>query len=288
MPSSSMTRRTAMAGLAAFGIVRPTSAQDRLTIQQTPEWPWQAQTYIRGNIAAGSLRETLLKRLKNERGIHAETLASAIGALAGFASQNAALRRAAEATRNKQPTFPNIYLAETKDGQRFLLGDWVNAQLLGQAGERFSLVAFIAQGYSQNGMDETLIAEVTRLIKQTTSLLGDADFGKSHALEKHKPGFPPIELLQQLWSTALDVFRQPPPSGVEEPEIDEKHWGPICNFVAAQYMEMTKQALDRKVYFTLAMEAAIICSKLDPEKIDPGKWAITAKDGKLMVSRLRA
>lgn len=267
------TRRAALAGLASMLALRPASAGDKVSEQ--PIWPWQGATFIRGNLAAGSLRETILRRLKNEHGVHSETLASAIGALAGFAALNSALIKAAEMTKTygHVPKMSDLYVAQTKDAKRFFLGNLINDQVLGGGGERFYLLAFLAKGYSSKGMDDTVVAEVTRLIKQTSSLLGSTDFGKSHALEKHKPGFAPADLLKALWPTAVEIFKNPLPAKVrEEPELDERHWGPIIHFVAAQYMEITKQSLDSKVYFSLAIEAAIICSKFDPDNIDPGKW----------------
>jgi len=45
------------------------------------------------NLALGNLHASMLQWLKDEAGVHAETLMVAIGALAGFAGQNAALVR---------------------------------------------------------------------------------------------------------------------------------------------------------------------------------------------------
>lgn len=50
------------------------------------ELPWakSGEDEITTNFAIGSLRESLLKWLKDSRGIHAETLMVVIGALAGL------------------------------------------------------------------------------------------------------------------------------------------------------------------------------------------------------------
>src|SRR3979490_1823461 len=59
--------------------------------------PWKnTPDEIVVNLATGSLRESMLGWLKTERGVHAETLMVAIGALAGFAGQNAVWTRIAK------------------------------------------------------------------------------------------------------------------------------------------------------------------------------------------------
>jgi hypothetical protein len=67
-------------------------------IKEIPNLPWQPQSFITGNLAIGNIHENLLRFLRTEAGIHAETLLTATGALVGFAAQHAALLRRAEAT----------------------------------------------------------------------------------------------------------------------------------------------------------------------------------------------
>ena len=56
--------------------------------------PWQdTDDEIITNMAIGRLRDSLLMWLKTGRGVHAETLLVAIGALAGFAAQHAVFVR---------------------------------------------------------------------------------------------------------------------------------------------------------------------------------------------------
>ena len=58
------------------------------------QYPWEGTgDEIVVNLAIGSLRDSLMKWLTTERGVHAETLLVSIGAIAGFAAQTAALER---------------------------------------------------------------------------------------------------------------------------------------------------------------------------------------------------
>jgi hypothetical protein len=54
-------------------------------------YPWQPESSKIGNRAIGDLGVGLMNSLKTVRGIHSETLPTVIGALVGFAAQNAAL-----------------------------------------------------------------------------------------------------------------------------------------------------------------------------------------------------
>ena len=73
----------------------------------------------------------------------------------------------------------------------------------------------------------------------------------------------------------------------DEPPLDEAHWAIIVAIVASQFIPMTKDVLDPRIAFALALESAVISSKVDPEKIDRGKWDIEATAGRLTVRRIR-
>ena len=89
--------------------------------------PWQPQSEIRGNLAIGNLRENILPFLAVVGGAHAQTLHATMGALAGFAAQNAALDRAAAATASDgQVPFDGLVLAGGQSGERWLAGNWID------------------------------------------------------------------------------------------------------------------------------------------------------------------
>src|SRR5689334_20578426 len=61
---------------------------------QSVGYPWAGTgDEIVVNLAIGSLRDSLIKWLTTERGVHAETLLVATGAIAGFAALSAARER---------------------------------------------------------------------------------------------------------------------------------------------------------------------------------------------------
>src|SRR6266700_1496809 len=61
---------------------------------QAIQYPWAGtDDEIVVNLAIGSLRDSLMRWLTTERGVHAETLLVSIGAIAGFAAQRAVEER---------------------------------------------------------------------------------------------------------------------------------------------------------------------------------------------------
>jgi hypothetical protein len=68
-----------------------------------------------------------MRDLKTQRGIHTETLMTVIGALAGFAAQNAALTSITAAIPSAKPR--SFAVAQPKTGGVFLFGDAINAFL---------------------------------------------------------------------------------------------------------------------------------------------------------------
>src|ERR1043165_4439944 len=88
-------KAAALALAATFGM--PTGddvAHADASRTETVRYPWSGtDDEIVVNLAIGSLRDSLMKWLTSERGVHAETLLVSIGAIAGFAAETAALDR---------------------------------------------------------------------------------------------------------------------------------------------------------------------------------------------------
>jgi hypothetical protein len=254
--------------------------------------PWVPQSEIRGNLAIGNLRENMLRFLAVDRGVHAQTLLATMGALAGFAAQNAALNRAAAATASDgQVPFPGLFLLGATSAERWLSGDWINLQLT-EPGGVLPMWSFLAGAAVQAGARLQELADGHEIVRHVASTIGRANYGKLRAPEGHEPAFPPNELLRRSWALACQIFTHPLPAemsetGRNEPPLDEAHWPIIVAIAASQFIPMTKDALDPRISFALALESAVISSKVDPERIEPGKWDIQAADGRLTVRRLR-
>jgi hypothetical protein len=69
--------------------------------------------------------------------------------------------------------------------------------------------------------------------------------------------------------------------------LDEAHWPIIVAIVTSQFIPMMKDVMDPRIAFALALESAVISSKVDPEQIEPGTWDIQAAAGRLTVRRVK-
>src|SRR5258708_674404 len=101
-----------------------------------PRAPWGPEDEIAANQAIGNLRNFLLGALKTERGIQAETLLVAAGALTGYAAIHAVFEaylkrgRAQVGDAQAASTGKAIVEVKGKDGQTYYFGDLINSFLV--------------------------------------------------------------------------------------------------------------------------------------------------------------
>ena len=232
----------------------------------------------------GNLREKLLNSLKTERGIHSETLLTAVGALAGFAAQNAALTQ----FTTPDPAGPRLGLsiARGRAREKYLFGDAVNVYLFPEPNSILPLFALIGGAVIQAGLTSDHLPDYKEMAAHIASVVGKTEFGLLRAPKDHQPQLQPLELLRRFWPLACNVIQLPLPKGIppdREPPLKEIHWPIIISLVAAQFIAMTKEVLNPRISAALVLECAIITSKIDPDTIDPGKWRIDEQG----ITRLR-
>ncbi len=251
-------------------------------------FPWQPESTVTGDLAIKNLREGLMKALKNERGIHTETLLTAVGALAGFAAQNAALDRLS----SRDPAAPRLELAiaQTKSGEKMIFGDAVNVFLYPEAHSILPFVAIITGAAAQAGVPTAELPDFHEIAAYVATVVGTPDFGKLRARPGNLPQLGPLELLRKLWPLTRDVLQGPPHKTLlrrTEKPLQETHWPIIISIVGSQFIAMTKGALSPRIGAALIIESAVITSKIDPENIEPGKWRIGTGEGAQPIARLR-
>jgi hypothetical protein len=254
-------------------------------------YPWQPESTGTGNLAIGNVRESLMKALKNQRGIHTETLLTAVGALAGFAAQNAALNHMASKTRREATTRPLAFaVAQTKSGERLLFGDVINIHLFPEPESVLPLGALVAGAAVGAGTKEDELPNYAEIAAHVASVVGTPEFGTLRTPKEHPTQLQPLDALRKFWPMARHILMRPPPKrffGRRETPLQEKHWPIIIGLVASQYIAMTKAVLSPHIGAALIMESAVITSKIDPETIEPGKWRVEPGVSEPPVTRLR-
>ena len=248
--------------------------------------PWEPECLFRGRLAIDNLGECLLQSLRDDHGVHAETLLAAAGVLAGFAAQHAALIDGARAT-SQAGAVPkgSVLLLGTKSGEQFITGSGIIKFLFDQ---KLSLWRLANTHIIEAGIPEADIPDARGIVKHVTEALGHAGFGTIRVINEHQPRTPLHQLLKLLWPQMLEVIQRPLPKAVPvaEPSLDPIYWPAIASIAATRFIVKAKDTLDPRLSYTILMESAVIAAKYAPETIDPGKWRFEARNGDLAVFRL--
>jgi hypothetical protein len=242
---------------------------------EAPNLPWEADAdgEIIANLTIGSLRDSILKWLTGDRGVHAETLMVTIGALAGFAAQNAALRSLGPPGT---PVPKDALAIAEAGGEKYYFGDRINGYLVHQAGEsQYPLWGYIAAAALEAGMAQDDMPDEREMFGHVARTIGTPNFGIPRAPRKHPFHLTPRIALEGFWpgtkallSNADDVLlrglKSLPLHGMSVPE---EHWPLVTALVARQFILMAKDTLEARISLSLVMESAIAMSKVDPDAI---------------------
>lgn len=249
--------------------------------------PWESYAARRGKLATDNLRQMLMRKLKGEMGIHAQTLLCAVGALAGFAAQNAALEQGEILARRRDLVAPrSLLLFTTPKGRRHLFGSWVNAPLLAGYGHAAPLQRFLTEAGERAGMEPSDAPDFKALEARLSTGVTASGFGVLKAPRGHAPAAQPGELLKALWPQARRIITAPLPLQFpHEPPLSEAHWPALLSSLAGRLVSTTSDKPNLRIGMMLVMESAIIASRLDPESVDPGRWNVAPARGGLSITR---
>lgn len=223
---------------------------------------WTGVDETLGNIAIGHVRENLMAFLKNERGIHVETLMVAVGALAGHAALHAAFEVA-----TTQPGTASLVTIETSDGGTFYSGDTLNAFLIPENPQIVSLWGLIAAGAVAVGVPQAELPGYVDIFKRSAATLGSPEFGQVDAPKGHSPQGTPREVLDAFWPAMRQLLCWSNPTLDNGRKLSPRYWPYVFGMVARQYLDMTKDVMDPRLSVRLIMEAAIPMSKVDPKTV---------------------
>jgi hypothetical protein len=251
-------------------------------------YPWQPDSTKTALRAIGDLGVGLMRDLKTQRGIHTETLMTVVGALAGFAAQNAALT---SITANMPSIKPrSLAIAQPKAGGIFLFGDAINAFLFPESGSVLPLAALVGGAALSAGAKQDELPNLGEIAAHIASVVGTPEFGKLRAPPGVAPQLEPLAALLKFWPQTLAILARPPIKRLfrhQEAPLQEIHWPIILGLVASQFIKMSQNALHARISAALVMESAVITSKIDPERIEPGKWRIPTGEADGPIARLR-
>ena len=206
--------------------------------------------------ARAEVAQYLLAAYKDARGIHVETVLSAAGALAGFAAQMAI--RKGMAPKMGLPAEKILVTVGGKDGHRYFFGDTLNMIVATQEQGKLSIWRFVAAPMVKAGLP---LPDLTPIFANVAATVGGEMFGiPSMAREKR---------LHELPFAALKRHWEPVQRILENHRIEPLHWPLEIALAAQDLIEMAKATLQPDVGALVAMESAIMMSKVDPDEV-PG------------------
>ena len=201
---------------------------------------------IGAKIASREITQRLLHAMKDSRGVHAESLLTALGALAGYATQ-AAAREFGRA--DGKPDTAVFAIVRGADGQRYFFGELGNQMLLEQPTSVWKLASATAAELGAGSLPD-----IAELIKHTAESVGSPQFGVPRIPDGHKPGDTPRNYLA-MWPKLLPTLQLFCASPIE--------WPIAYTLAVRDIMTQARPTLEPKLALTIVMEAAVPMAKVE-------------------------
>jgi hypothetical protein len=184
--------------------------------------------------------------MKTDRGVHAESLMCAVGALSGYSCQ--ATVRAINRSQGLDEV-THLAVASTDDGQSFFFGDMLNKYV---AEDEMSVWSLAAGGAQACGCVN--IPDIEPIFKHVAESIGTEDFGVPRLPEGHPVHDLPRNYLERLWPQFSPMVERFCPN----PE----HWPILYGLAIQELLSQTNGILDPCLSLRVIMESAIPMSKI--------------------------
>lgn len=204
---------------------------------------------IGGKVAGKEIFQRLLRIMKDNKGIHIESLLCALGALAGYSCQ-ASLR--AHAVEKGMPDSTFLLEVNTSIGKKYFFGDALNNAL---AESQYSIWSFAAGMAQHNGCKD--LPDLNDIFAHVSDTVGKESFGVPRLPEGHNTGDLPINYLKVLWPALFPVAKEFCPNPAE--------WPILFGIAIQEALNFGKDVLAAEIAVLIVMESAIPMSKIDLE-----------------------
>ncbi len=239
-------------------------AENEAQTDQAP-LPWAGwPDEIGCNFALGHLIQNLGVPLTTERGIHAETMMCAAGAVAGKCAQISLLKNPNIEALSKQAG--QIVMVKTNDGREWLYGDAINYMLTSGDPATAPLRVWnnMAGAAIAMGLPAGELPTLDEVFGHVTKALGGPMDGRPSVEANHQPHLTVLDALRRVWPTAHDCLTG------EISEITRKNkfaaaetsWVAVGAAAAGRILAQVSQVLAPKTALIIGMESAIYASKL--------------------------
>jgi hypothetical protein len=211
--------------------------------------------------------EWLAAEIADESGaVHCETAMTVLGALAGFAAQQAVWAGIAALGTPQHLVFKT---RRTKSGETFYLSDMVNEILVGK-GETPTVLKVVGAAAAKAGGRD--FPDIKDMFLNAAATMGSQLFGRPRAPAGHLPRILPREALTRYWRKAHSFVEREHPA-------KQPVW-----FAAAAGSLLIKmqQSCPADIAFALVMEAAVPMSTIDPATVPKSHGAARDHVGSIL------
>lgn len=202
---------------------------------------------IGAKLGSKEVNQRLINAMKNEKGVHVESLLCALGALAGYACQ-ANLR--AQALEKGMPETAAFTVIDTADEKKYFFGDPLN-QVLSES--QYSVWGLAVGAAQHNGCSS--LPDIAEIFGHVSKTVGGVEFGIPRIPDGHQPGDTPINYLKVLWPSLLPTIKQ----FCQKPS----EWPILLGLAIQEIMDMGKGVIAPDLALKIVMESAIPMSKVD-------------------------
>jgi hypothetical protein len=248
---------TPMSGAAA-----PEPAEDKPVAQPLPQFRKPSAGFTaRGAENDGPMlgdiptriADWLMRELKDERGVHCETMLTAIGALAGYAAQQALWEGMVKP--GKLAIQQAFKVVEMPSGETYFFGDSLDAILASMEPQQASIWKIVAGGVLAQGGEH--LPDIGNLLRHCEATAGTSQFGLPRLPDDHLPGILPRIALDRFWPGARLLL------ALAEPLTWPLH---MAN-AAQKLMLAMKGSIAPDLAVKIVMEAAVPMSRVDPTTV---------------------
>ncbi|MBR7801770.1 hypothetical protein [Undibacterium fentianense] len=190
----------------------------------------------------------LFQAMSTDKGIHLESLLSALGALAGYACQMSV--REEFVMRQGRPLKEVFIVVQSKqNANTYYFGDLLNRPL---AESRYSVWSLASGAAQKNGLERLI--DLHDIFRHVTDTLGSVAFGIPRTALAHQAKEVPYNYVNFLWPQLFPL--------VQSYSAKPQDWPMVFGVAIQEILFASKDLIDPALALSIVMESAVPMSKI--------------------------